>query len=69
MGGPAVFGGRWQVVRRLARGGMGVVYVARDLDRGEQVALKVLYDKEHDVTRVWCAPCTRASSPTARPTS
>jgi serine/threonine protein kinase len=33
---------RYQVVRRIGAGGMGVVYEADDLDRGQKVALKTI---------------------------
>src|SRR3989337_3672289 len=38
-----VFTGRYQIVRRLARGGMAEVHLARDLLLDRPVALKVLY--------------------------
>lgn len=38
-----VVGGRWEIERQLARGGMGVVWVARHRVTRQLVALKVLY--------------------------
>ena len=39
---PTVFGGRYELHRRLARGGMADVFLARDQLLGRPVAVKVL---------------------------
>ena len=38
-----VFSGRYEIVRRIARGGMAEVFLARDLLLDRPVALKVLH--------------------------
>jgi len=42
LSGGTVIGGRYEVVRRLKQGGMGVVYLARDRQLPRDVALKLL---------------------------
>ena len=39
-----VFMGRYEVMRLLGEGGMGKVYLARQLDLGRQVVVKVMHD-------------------------
>src|SRR5262245_63463313 len=39
-----VFMGRYEVQRLLGEGGMGRVYLARQLDLGRQVVVKVMHD-------------------------
>jgi serine/threonine-protein kinase len=39
-----VFLGRYQTLRLLGEGGMGLVYLARQLDLGRQVVVKVMHD-------------------------
>ncbi|MBZ0236015.1 MAG: protein kinase, partial [Deltaproteobacteria bacterium] len=43
--------GRYQVVRRIGAGGMGVVYEAEDRERGQRVALKTIANP--DVEKVY----------------
>jgi serine/threonine protein kinase len=45
-----VFGGRWEVVRRLGGGGQGTAYLVRELttDSQAQWVLKELRDEKHD---------------------
>ena len=38
----AIFGNRYEVIRTLGKGGMGAVYLARDLEVDRSVALKVI---------------------------
>jgi serine/threonine protein kinase len=49
-----VFAGRYEIVSPLGRGGMGVVYRARDLEEGRERALKILHttaDDDHAAVR------------------
>ena len=39
-----VFMGRYEAVRLLGEGGMGKVYLGRQLDLGRQVVIKVMHD-------------------------
>src|ERR1700752_3914726 len=39
-----IFLGRYETVRLLGEGGMGRVYLARQLDLGRQVVVKVMHD-------------------------
>ena len=43
-----VVGGRYRIVRYIARGGMGEVYEAEDLELGERVALKTIRAETKD---------------------
>src|SRR5438128_2463020 len=39
-----IFLGRYEAIRLLGEGGMGRVYLARQLDLGRQVVVKVMHD-------------------------
>ncbi|MGF1578569.1 MAG: serine/threonine protein kinase [Gemmataceae bacterium] len=41
---PRIFLGRYETIRLLGEGGMGRVYLARQLDLGRQVVVKVMHD-------------------------
>src|SRR5262249_47537034 len=38
-----LFANRYEVVRKLGEGGMGIVYVAKDTNTGEEVVLKLIH--------------------------
>jgi serine/threonine protein kinase len=38
-----LFAGRYEVVRKLGEGGMGIVYVAKDTNTGEEMVLKLIH--------------------------
>lgn len=61
---PAVYNGRYELVRLVARGGMAEVYLARDLLLDRPVALKVLFP-EFSVDRTFVARFRREAQAAA----
>jgi eukaryotic-like serine/threonine-protein kinase len=55
--------GRYRVVRPLAAGGMGVVYIARDAELDRAVALKVVHAAGHARIRTEAQALARVSHP------
>ena len=57
--------GRFEVYRILGQGSFGVVYSARDLQNGQDVALKLLHShflqQSEVMARFWAALCTPQS--------
>ncbi len=45
---PIAFPPRFEVIRRIGEGGMGVVYEAMDVERGVRVALKTVLHRDAD---------------------
>ena len=53
--------GQYEIIRLLGRGGMGEVFLARDLRLGRLVAVKLLMGQQPDLAR----ECGRASGQVA----
>ena len=60
---PTVFNGRYELHRRLGRGGMAEVFLARDLQLDRPVAVKVLFPEFSPTT----PPSSPASAVRRRP--
>lgn len=41
--------GKFQIIRELGSGGFGAVYLGKDPDLGDQVAIKVFQIKDHSI--------------------
>ncbi|MHC5069110.1 MAG: hypothetical protein ACYTGO_01370 [Planctomycetota bacterium] len=64
-----LIGARYRLEGEIARGGVGVIYKAKDVDLGRDVAIKILhgrFTKHIDILQRFVSSSTRASCPSTR---